>query len=317
VYRTDDAPAGQRTRYWEQVVADTTLPLVGRHHAGDFQARLVTGRLGHLTVTEATTPAGECVRTPRLIRRSSRDLYQIDVMTSGHVRVEHGGRRARLGPGDLALIDPTHPVRYVSSATTHVCVLFPRAMLPLAPDDVVRLAGRRLAGDRGTGALVSTLARQLPRHLDDWHSSEAVHLGIAVVDLLRVALTARLSPAATPAEVRRQELLARVYAFIDDHLADPDLAPARIAAAHHISLRHLHKLFAAEQATVAGWVRRRRLERCRRDLLDPGLRHRPVSAIAARWGLTDPAHFSRAFRAAYGLPPVEYRGTAGGPATVR
>ena len=32
-----------------------------------------------------------------------------------------------------------------------------------------------------------------------------------------------------------------------------------------------------------------------------------ASAIAARWGLTDPAHFSRAFRAAYGLPPSEYR----------
>jgi AraC-like DNA-binding protein len=32
-----------------------------------------------------------------------------------------------------------------------------------------------------------------------------------------------------------------------------------------------------------------------------------VSAIAARWGLMDAAHFSRAFRAAYGLPPAEYR----------
>jgi methylphosphotriester-DNA--protein-cysteine methyltransferase len=29
----------------------------------------------------------------------------------------------------------------------------------------------------------------------------------------------------------------------------------------------------------------------------------------ARWGFTDPAHFSRAFRAAYGMPPAEYRAT--------
>jgi AraC-like DNA-binding protein len=47
--------------------------------------------------------------------------------------------------------------------------------------------------------------------------------------------------------------------------------------------------------------------RCRRDLLDPALRDRPVSAIAARWGITDPAHFSRLFRATYGVPPSEYR----------
>jgi AraC-like DNA-binding protein len=49
------------------------------------------------------------------------------------------------------------------------------------------------------------------------------------------------------------------------------------------------------------------LERSRRDLLDPALRARPVSAIAARHGFTEPAHFSRAFRAAYGRPPGEYR----------
>jgi AraC-like DNA-binding protein len=36
-----------------------------------------------------------------------------------------------------------------------------------------------------------------------------------------------------------------------------------------------------------------------------------VSAIAAHWGLTEPATFSRMFRAAYGLPPAEYRRTMG------
>ena len=32
-----------------------------------------------------------------------------------------------------------------------------------------------------------------------------------------------------------------------------------------------------------------------------------VSAVAARWGLPDSAHFSRLFRRTYGLPPAEYR----------
>ena len=51
--------------------------------------------------------------------------------------------------------------------------------------------------------------------------------------------------------------------------------------------------------------------RCRQDLADPTLAHRSVSAIAARWGFTDPAQFSRAFRAAYDLAPTEYRRAAG------
>ena len=61
---------------------------------------------------------------------------------------------------------------------------------------------------------------------------------------------------------------------------------------------------------MAGWIRGRRLERCRRDLADPALASRPVAAIAARWGFSSAADFSRAFRAVHGLPPAEYRMSA-------
>ncbi|MET8142711.1 helix-turn-helix transcriptional regulator [Sphaerisporangium sp. NPDC005288] len=80
-----------------------------------------------------------------------------------------------------------------------------------------------------------------------------------------------------------------------------------IAAAHHISLRYLNKLFHAEGRTVAGWIRERRLEQCRRDLAEPLLAGYPINAIAARWGFTSPAHFSQAFRSAYGLSPRDFR----------
>ncbi len=49
------------------------------------------------------------------------------------------------------------------------------------------------------------------------------------------------------------------------------------------------------------------LERCRRDLADPAMAHWSVSAIGTRWALSNPAHFSRVFHAAYGLAPSEYR----------
>ena len=77
-----------------------------------------------------------------------------------------------------------------------------------------------------------------------------------------------------------------------------------------MSLRSLHQLFHDEGLTVAGWIRQRRLERCRRDLADPALAARPVAAIAARWGYPSAAEFSRAFRAAHGVPPAEYRRSA-------
>ena len=52
--------------------------------------------------------------------------------------------------------------------------------------------------------------------------------------------------------------IAERLAFIQQHLDDPGLSPAEIAAAHHISLRLLHKLFQEQGETVAGWIRARR-----------------------------------------------------------
>jgi AraC-like DNA-binding protein len=43
------------------------------------------------------------------------------------------------------------------------------------------------------------------------------------------------------------------------------------------------------------------------DSSKPALRALPVGAIGARWGFVDPAHFSRVFKAAYGMPPGEFR----------
>jgi len=95
--------------------------------------------------------------------------------------------------------------------------------------------------------------------------------------------------------------------FIEQHLADADLTPARIAAAEYMSARNLHRIFESADLTVAGWIRQRRLEHCRRDLSDHSLVGLPVSHIAARWGLWEAAHFSRVFKAAYGVSPRAYR----------
>jgi len=45
----------------------------------------------------------------------------------------------------------------------------------------------------------------------------------------------------------------------------------------------------------------------KRELLDPRNAGEPISRIAARWGLADSSHFSRLFRATYGMSPREFR----------
>ncbi|MFD0788170.1 helix-turn-helix domain-containing protein, partial [Micromonospora azadirachtae] len=149
---------------------------------------------------------------------------------------------------------------------------------------------------------------RITRHPEQFRAGDAPYLADVTLSLVSALLARHLDAENDlPADVRQQALLAQVRDFVDRHLDDPDLSPQVVADAHHISLRTLHRLFEAEEETVAGAIRRRRLERCRRDLADPLLRHRPVHLIGRRWGLTDPAHFSRTFRAAYGVGPQAYR----------
>jgi AraC-like DNA-binding protein len=313
--RAEDAPVRSRADYWHHVIEQTLGGLDVRVPSGSgFRDTLLIGSAGAIRVAELSSPApGRASRTPRHIRRSDLDICKIDVLSSGRGVVEQDGRQAPLRPGDFTFVDLSRPARWSMSSMRVVAVVFPRSLLPLSPDEVRRLTATRFPGDQGTAALVSSLARELVRHLDDWAAADGVRLGTAVVDLLTVALAARLDRAERmPPDTRQRALLRRVQAFIEARLDDPDLSPGMVATAHHISPRYLYKLFETEQASVAGWIRCRRLERCRRDLLDPALADRSVSAIAARWGLVNAAHFSRAFRAAYGAAPVEYRARRNG-----
>ena len=90
-------------------------------------------------------------------------------------------------------------------------------------------------------------------------------------------------------------------------LADPGLTVESVARAHGVSVRYLHKVLAPTGHTLSAWIRRQRLERVRRDLVDESLHGRTASAIAARWGITGTEHLSRALKAEFGMTANEIR----------
>src|SRR6185437_7081220 len=116
-----------------------------------------------------------------------------------------------------------------------------------------------------------------------------------------------------PDACSRDAVLDRVLAYIDQHL-DGELSPEAIASAHYISVRYLHALFERQGDTVGRHIRHRRLDRIRRDLTDRALADLPTYAIAARWGIANPSHFSKLFHAEFGTSPRAFRQQAGMPA---
>ena len=309
--RTSDVPPAHRHDAWRSIVCDTLGPLDFRSDPDvPLWGEIEAGRLGPVNVGRVQTSTPHSVhRTPGLIRRGSSELYRVVLAMSGRPRLEQDGRTAQLRPGEFAIYDFARPYELAYDAAVQLAVFgFPRDLLALPADSAGRLTAVPIAGDQGTGALASPLLRRVVLDLETYRPASAARLCTVMMDLLTTAVAERADQTASlQIELRERTLLVRIHAFIEQHLGEADMSPGVVAAAHHVSVRYLHRLFEAEETTVAAWIRRRRLERCRRDLADPALGAVPVAALAARWGLPDSAHFSRLFRRTYGLPPAEYR----------
>jgi AraC-like DNA-binding protein len=274
----------------------------------DMRDELLVGSVGPLRVAVTRSGPGEASRTPAHVRAHDPDCFVLFAQVAGVTVSEQDGRVCRFEPGDFGVSDLSRPLHCAYSARHAIMLSFPKALSPLPEGKLSGLTGISISGSDGAAALVSGLVRQLPNHLDAEDGASGARIGSAVLDLVSVGLAAQLDEErALPAETRTRALLHRCRGFIENHLGDTGLSPATVAAAHHISLRYLHRLFEPTGESVAGLIRSRRLDRCRRDLLDPVLSDRPVAAIGARWGFASAAHFNRAFKLRFGLPPAEYR----------
>lgn len=98
--------------------------------------------------------------------------------------------------------------------------------------------------------------------------------------------------------------LARVTAFIANHLDDKIETP-RLAAEASMSLFHFHRVYLATFGeTPADTVRRMRLERATRHLLETDA---PLTEIGLRAGYMSAPAFTRAFKRFSGISPGVFR----------
>ncbi|GAA2196106.1 helix-turn-helix domain-containing protein [Streptomyces bangladeshensis] len=311
-----DLPARDQFPFWAELVSRELAPLtLSSPNTGSFPAWASVLDLSSVRVAAFNSPPAHLKRTWADIRRADPGTYQLTFVSGTPLWINQRRQDSGLVCGDMVLFDLSHPFEgAVPDRGRHTQVVImqvPREELPLPPDKVHRLLAQPLSTRSGMGAILARFLTTLDAYGPDCHPRDLSRLGAMALDLAGACLAQHLDAYDDlPAETRQQAMLARVNAFIDHNLGDPDLGPADIAAHHHISVRSLHALFRQQGETVAASIRRRRLERCHADLTDPRMRQRPISAIAARWGFLRPADFSRAFRAAYGVTPRELRQAA-------
>lgn len=306
---TQTLAADHRAEQWAAAHEEIFFPIAVRAAVGELaSSRIERHALGPLSAYLVASDPSVVERTSAGIRAFDPEHLMFATTVRGRCLIEQGGRRSVFTTGDLSSWDSSRPF-----SATHLerfellLLIMPRTLLGARRDAIFRRTARCTSAASPLGQVAGHFVRQL------WRALEAGGPGPGSEDLAEAAIAiARALHADEPGERRLSTaaLLPRIKAYIQEHLAEPGLGPESIARANYISIRYLHKLFAAEPATVCQWIRDRRLDACRRDLVDPALADHTIAEVATRWALHNSAYFSRAFRDAYGCTPTEWRDRA-------
>ncbi|MEU5347179.1 helix-turn-helix domain-containing protein [Streptomyces sp. NPDC020766] len=313
-FSTEHLSGTERFAYWETMVSQAHFrTTMASDHLDDFLASSQALHLGDIQTFAQSYPPLDARRTPAQIRQGDPEVFQLWLTVRGEVGLNQAGRHVEVGEGDLVLYDSSRPCQAQTAArdrpdVSSLILQIPRAKLPLRSNTLDRLTLTRIQGQAGIGALFRHYLTDLMNHAPQYEECDVPRLAGITLDLLSAMLAqAARTEDLLPPETQQTVLRTRINAFIQQHLSDPDLTPAAIAAAHQISVRYLHQLYQGHGTTIADGIRRSRLEHIHRDLADPRLNARSISGIAARWGFPEPTSFSRAFKTLYGTTPRDHR----------
>jgi len=293
------APA-RRVEFWRDAVCDAFLAmtphLIGSAH--DFVAQLEHRALdGGLSLNTVTAPGHGVERTASDLGRGGAAVYFVNVNLQGASRLRQFGREVTVPAGGLLLIDSSAPYLLEQSGPIQLASLaVPATALQRVSTDISKWVARPVAQT----AAASLLAAQV-QALARWpHAIEPQEAGV-IADVLQGLLPAVFGePAADTAAGRY--LVRRVRALIAERYAESSLSPCDVAGIAGVSVRSLHAALAREGTSFAAELTAHRLVRARAMLHSPLCRD-SVKAVALRCGYVSPAHFTRSFRARFGVTP--------------
>ena len=307
-FSTEAYAPNERREAWREAMVRLRLPVEAA--SGDDEASAsVTSLVSPMGMEFSLVSAGAQEISGRNPDQPA--AIWLAVLLEGQAVLDDGRREVAIQAGDI-VFGPTGMAAALRLHTRFrlLFITAPRVALDhrLVAPRSLRIG--HLPAAVGMNHVFSGLLRAVADTLDDLAGDQLRPVELAVTEFLVAGLAAEIAQPHGPAAVREAHL-HRVRQAIESLLAEPDLRLGQVAEAAGVSPRYLQKLFAAAQESFTHYVRLRRLERCRLDMLSPRHAETSISSIAFRWGFNGSAHFSRAFREQYGVSPREYRRAGG------
>ncbi|MDQ1006704.1 AraC-like DNA-binding protein [Streptomyces sp. V4I23] len=314
VLSTASVAEAERAGVWQRAVRCllAAVQVTPRQTERAFEASVTAVDLGYLRVLSVEADPMRLSRNARLVAAAPEHRLALAMQASGTASLHQDGRSTVLRPGELALFDLRRPFSLEQQQRFRLHMLrLPEQSLGTAAGGVGRITGRAIAPVGGVAALLAPFVTGLVADAARITAPVGDRLAGNAADLLATLVDELAGTGDGDGGNARAHLLPLIRRYIDENLRDPDLSPERIAEAHRISVRYLHRLFETEETTVRKSIQRRRVEECARELVRRGRATPTISTVAQSWGFQNPAHFSRAFKAVYGHSPRHWRKEAG------
>ena len=245
-------------------------------------------------------------------RESYEDCYFAVLMLSGKQRMQQDNRQIEMHVGDFAIYDGARPHRLdFNNDWSELVLSIPRPTLNRLVPSMHNLTSRKLASDSSSGEVLRNFLQSVAINLPRMSEKELAALSFLALIMIGTTLTIdhQLDESSMGS---REVALLRAKMLIDANLGDPCLDTTRIVRRLGISARYLNRLFNSEQTSLMRYVWNLRLDRCRDELTQLGLRPHRILDIALRWGFSDMSHFSRAFKLRFGISPRDCRAASEG-----
>lgn len=188
------------------------------------------------------------------------------------------------------------------------CMLYLRIPQSLIGQRLINLSALKPGLLTSENAPIRIFSRFLQSIVDDLEDLHDDHIGPVEVAIAEFAISSLAEKSGGGCfDAAGASNFRRICQSIEAQLGDSDLGPHKIAEQQNMSARYVQKLFQQAGTSFTHYVRRRRLEHCRSDLASWTHRNLSICEICFSWGFNDAAHFSRSFRADFGVTPKAYR----------
>ncbi len=305
VWTTDNVCPADRAEFWSNAIARSEFSSLELTQVSrDFHARLQVVSLDRVAIRRIDSCGQRVRQHAGRISQQAAEFASVVLQVRGHGHCEQDGRSCVLSPGSFTVLDGARDYAWQFRGDfSQLIVSFPRdatnARWPGLLAHTATVISGQTPGERLFFSVMSDAAAEASFMRDCNQARATENVLVQAIGLCP----------AFGREVASDQWVRRAIAVIETQLGDPNLQASTIASRLGVSRRYLDRLFRDHLGVgVAGYVRKRRMERARAALLQESESSQlSITDIAYAVGYSDSAAFSRAFRRHWGSSPRHLR----------